>query len=55
MKTVVRTVLIADEGMVLTDGVSFGSEVYLAEGADASEWREIPDTRAEEAQDDGLF
>ena len=55
MKTVIRTVLIADEGMILTDGESFGREVYLAEGADVSEWREIPKTQAEEAQDNGLF
>ena len=41
MKTVTRTVLIADEGMVLTNGEIFGKEVYLGVGADASEWREV--------------
>ena len=42
MKTVTRTVLIADEGMVLTDGKTVCTEAYLAEGADASKWREVP-------------
>lgn len=41
MKTVTRTVLIADEGMVLTDGEHYGKSVYLAEGADASVWHEV--------------
>ena len=41
MKTVTRTVLIADEGMVLTNGERVGKEVFLAEGADASVWREV--------------
>ena len=34
-------VLYADEGMVLTNGTAYGKAVYLGEGADASEWREI--------------
>ena len=41
MKTVTRTVLVADEGMVLTNGEHYGKSVYLAEGADASAWREV--------------
>lgn len=41
MKTVTRTVLIADEGMLLTDGKTFCKEAYLGEGADASVWREV--------------
>lgn len=36
-----RNVLIATEGMVLTDGVTYGTVIYLAEGADASSFREI--------------
>ena len=42
MKTVTRTVLYADEGMVLTNGTTFCKAAYLAEGADASLWREVP-------------
>ncbi len=36
-----RTVLKASEGMILTNGTFYGKTVYLAEGADSSEWREI--------------
>ena len=38
-----RTILKAAEGMVYTDGRSGGKEIYLAEGADGSEWYEIPE------------
>ncbi len=41
MKTVTRTVLVADEGMMLTNGETYGKEAYLNVGADASKWREI--------------
>lgn len=41
MKTVTRTVLIAEDGMIITNGETFGRTVYLAEGADASVWREV--------------
>lgn len=44
MKTVTRTVLIADEGMILTDGEAYGKEIYLAVGADVSVWREVPES-----------
>ena len=40
MKT--KITLIADEGMILTDGVHYGRIVYLAPEADASAYREIP-------------
>jgi hypothetical protein len=36
-----RITLYADEGMILTDGKSFGRLVHLAVGADASKWHEI--------------
>ncbi|MBQ8837281.1 MAG: hypothetical protein IJ002_07235 [Clostridia bacterium] len=36
-----RNVLIADEGMVLTDGENYGRVIYLAEDADAGAYREI--------------
>ena len=48
MKTITRTVLVADDGKVLTNGNVYGKEIYLAEGADASAWREVPE--AEEIQ-----
>lgn len=40
MKT--RTILYADDGMVLTDGTEFGRVIYLAEGADPAAFHEIP-------------
>jgi hypothetical protein len=42
MKEVTRTVLVADEGMILTDGETYGTTVYLEVGGDASLWREVP-------------
>lgn len=36
-----RNVLTAADGMMLTDGVTYGTEIYLAEGADAGSFREI--------------
>lgn len=38
-----RKILKASAGMVLTDGKNYGKIIYLAEGADASAWREIPE------------
>ena len=37
----VRTVLTADEGMVLTDGTNYGKVVYLAEGVSPDSYHEI--------------
>lgn len=55
MKTVTRTVLYADEGMALTkDGVNFCKAAYLAEGADASPWREVPEEEAKESEGEML-
>lgn len=39
MKT--RTVIYADEGMVLTDGNTYGTTIFLAEGESGEEYREI--------------
>ena len=39
MKT--RIVLYADEGKVLTNGEIYGSVIYLSEGEDESNYREI--------------
>lgn len=38
----VRTVLTASEGYVLTDGEIYGTKIFLAEGRSAKEFREIP-------------
>ena len=39
MKT--RQILYADDGMVLTDGEVYGTVIYLAVGANSSEYWEI--------------
>lgn len=39
MKT--RTVLYADEGMVLTNGKIYGKQIFLADGSNASYYYEI--------------
>ena len=49
MKTVTRTVLIADAGKVLTDGEKYGKAVYLEVDADASVWHEISEEEYEAA------
>lgn len=38
--------LIADEGMMLTNGEAFGKTVYLATGDDGSGWSEISEEEA---------
>ncbi len=43
-----RTVLYADEGMILTDGEIYGREIFLAEGMTAENFREIPEAEYEE-------
>jgi hypothetical protein len=40
-ETITTIKLTASEGMVLTDGESYGKEVFLAEDADAGAWHEI--------------
>ena len=37
-----RTILTASEGFVLTDGETYGTKIFLAEGRSAQEFREIP-------------
>ena len=41
MKEVVRTVLIADEGMMLTNGETYAKSVELGDWDSAENWREI--------------
>ena len=38
-----RKTLTASDGMVLTDGKTYGKIIYLAEDADESAWHEIPE------------
>jgi hypothetical protein len=42
-------VLTADEGMVLTNGETYGTTVLLPEGADAAVWREVTEAEAQQA------
>ena len=43
----IRNILYADDGMVLTNGKTYAKVVYLADGADASEYREISEEEYE--------
>ena len=45
-ETITRTKLTADEGMTLTNGTTFGKEVYLGSGDKPENWREITDEEA---------
>ena len=42
------TILLADDGMMLTDDSSFGTTVRLGKGDDGSKWYEITAEEAEE-------
>lgn len=46
-----RQVLCADDGMLLTDGETYCRAVYLAVGADAAHWREVPEDAAPKEDD----
>lgn len=46
------TVLLADEGMVLTDNSSFGSTVRLGKDDDGAAWYEITAEEAEKRMND---
>lgn len=48
MKVSIRTVLHADEGMVLTDGETCGRTIMLGEGRSAEEFREITEAEYNE-------
>ena len=37
-----RTIIYADEGKVLTNGEIYGTQIFLAEGLKADDFREIP-------------
>jgi hypothetical protein len=42
-QTVKQIILTAEEGMYLTNGETYGKTVVLPEGADQSNWHEIPE------------
>ena len=46
------TVLLADEGMVLTDNSSFGKTVRLGKEDDGAKWHEITEEEAEKRMND---
>lgn len=48
------TVLLADEGMVLTDGSSFGTTVRLGKGDDGAAWYEITAEEAEKRKNEEI-
>ena len=49
-ETINTTVLIADEGKVLTDGVVYGRTIYLAKNRSPEEFYEITEAEYEEIQ-----
>lgn len=44
------TKLVASDGFLLTDGSSFGREIYVGKGSDPSVWREVSEAEAAEMQ-----
>lgn len=40
-ETIIRTKLVADEGMVLTNGTDYGKIVFLADNDNDKNWHEI--------------
>ena len=51
-ETITRIKLTASEGMTLTNGTTFGKEVYLGTEDKPENWSEITDARAKEIQEE---
>ena len=49
-ETITRIKLTAAEGMVLTDGESYGKEVFLSQNESADNWKEITEEEYIEIQ-----
>ena len=49
-ETITSIKLIASEGMLLTNGDTFGKEVYLGTGDSPENWHEITEEEYEEKQ-----
>lgn len=47
-----RKILTASDGMILTDGKTYGKIIYLAIGADENTWYEITEAEYEEIIND---
>ena len=47
-ETITRVKLIASEGMILTDGESYGTEIFLAVDGDENQWHEITEAEYQE-------
>ncbi|MBQ7799641.1 MAG: hypothetical protein IJ370_04040 [Oscillospiraceae bacterium] len=46
--------LIAADGMILTNGDTYGKEIFLGSGDDVSNWHEITEAEYEEAMKEQL-
>lgn len=46
--------LIAAEGMILTNGETYGKEIFLGKGDDAANWREITEAEYEALMAEGV-
>ena len=49
-ETITRIKLIASDGMVLSNGETYGKEVYLGTGDKAENWHEITEEEYEKSQ-----
>ena len=50
-ETITSIKLIASEGMILTNGKTYGTEVYLGTGDSAENWHEITEEEYNEIQE----
>ena len=51
-ETITRIKLIASEGMMLTNGETFGKEVFLGTGDSVDNWHEITEAEAQAIMDE---
>ena len=51
-ETIIRTKITASEGMILTNGEIFGTEIFLAEGMTEEDFYEVPREEYEKLQED---